>query len=70
MRQGEFDLDTTPRKSVLRISARGRLILMHPMATRILRKHNHAWGERESRTGSTTPIHATRRRTMALLVMK
>ena len=46
MRQGEFDLDTTPRKSVLRISARGRLILMHPMATRILRKHNHAWGER------------------------
>ena len=34
MRQREFDLDTTTREAVLRISARGRLILVHPMANR------------------------------------
>ena len=34
MRQREFDLDTTSREAVLRISARGRLILVHPMANR------------------------------------
>lgn len=34
MRQRDFDLDTTTRESVLRVSARGRLILVHPMANR------------------------------------
>ncbi len=34
MRQLDFDLDTTTRDAVLRISARGRLILVHPMANR------------------------------------
>ena len=34
MRQRDFDLDTSTRDSVLRISARGRLILVHPMANR------------------------------------
>lgn len=34
MRQRDFDLDTTTREAVLRIRARGRLILVHPMANR------------------------------------
>ncbi len=34
MRQRDFDLDTSTRDAVLRISARGRLILVHPMANR------------------------------------
>ncbi|MFT4110358.1 NAD-dependent malic enzyme [Propionicimonas sp.] len=34
MRQRDFNLDTTTRDAVLQISARGRLILVHPMANR------------------------------------
>ncbi len=34
MRQRDFDLDTSSRETVLRVSARGRLILVHPMANR------------------------------------
>ncbi len=34
MRQRDFDLDTSSRDAVLRISARGRVILVHPMANR------------------------------------
>lgn len=34
MRQRDFDLDTTSREAVLSVSARGRLILVHPMANR------------------------------------
>ena len=34
MRQRDFDLDTSTRDAVLRISARGRVILVHPMANR------------------------------------
>lgn len=34
MRQRDFDLDTASRETVLRVSARGRLILVHPMANR------------------------------------
>jgi len=34
MRQVGFDLETTSRDAVLRISARGRLVLVHPMANR------------------------------------
>ncbi len=34
MHQRDFSLDTTSRDSVLRVSARGRLILVHPMANR------------------------------------
>jgi len=34
MRQLDFTLDTTSREAVLQVSARGRLILVHPMANR------------------------------------
>jgi len=34
MHQRDFSLDTTSRDAVLRVSARGRLILVHPMANR------------------------------------
>ncbi|MEA5116777.1 MAG: NAD-dependent malic enzyme [Propionicimonas sp.] len=34
MRQRDFDLDTSSRETVLRVGARGRLILVHPMANR------------------------------------
>jgi malate dehydrogenase (oxaloacetate-decarboxylating) len=34
MRQRDFDLDTATRDVALRVSARGRLILVHPMANR------------------------------------
>ena len=34
MRQVGFNLDTTSRDAVLQIGARGRLVLVHPMANR------------------------------------
>jgi len=34
MRQRDFNLDTTSREALLKIRARGRLILVHPMANR------------------------------------
>jgi malate dehydrogenase (oxaloacetate-decarboxylating) len=34
MRQGDFSLDTSSREAVLQVRARGRLVLVHPMANR------------------------------------